>query len=205
MNRTQALWYEDGLADVKPGGYFAAIGLMLWAQTVTPAGSPLHFVWGFGSPLVLILGGVAAGWVLKRLKARLVFPRSGYVNFERRSGRSAAGRMALLAAASAITAAVVVLVSKQVMNLSLVFGLIGMATFIYLWQKLSMARYLVLAIWSAVCGAGLTMLALGMELGGAAYWVLVGGAMVAVGLVAWSRFSRSLERQAEEVGHGASE
>ena len=202
MKRTQAVWYADGLADVTLGGYFAAIGLFLYAESVTPAGSPFWLLWGMGGPLLIILGGVAAGWILKRLKERLVFPRAGYVNFERTArGKSGMARLAMVAAASAAVAAGVVVVSGRLQNLTLVFGLIGFATCVYLWQRLGLARYLVMAVWSAITGIALTLIGLSMEQGGAAFWLLFGAAMMAIGVVAWRRFDGEVGREAREAGN----
>ena len=202
MKRTQAVWYADGLADLTLGGYFAAIGLFLYAESVTPPAHRSGCSGEWAARCCIILGGVAAGWILKRLKERLVFPRAGYVNFERpargKSGmaRLADGRGGIRSRGGGRRGG-----TGRLQNLTLVFGLIGFATCLYLWQRLGLARYLVMAVWSAIAGIALTLTGLSMEQGGAAFWLLFGAAMMAIGVVAWRRFDGEVGREAREAGH----
>jgi hypothetical protein len=201
MKRTLSSWYEDGLADLTMGGYFLVLGAALLAQALTPDSSPLHLLWGAGIPLVLILGGVAAGWIVKQLKSRLTYPRTGYISFERRQGASRIGRIITVAVIAGLVSAGTVVLSGRLESLTLIFGLITFGTFAYLWQRLGMGRYAVVAFWCLVVGLGLTPLPLTMEQGGAAFWVLAGLGLAVEGFVAWRRFDRTAP-QAEASDEG---
>ena len=202
MKRTLSSWYEDGLADLGLGGYFLVLGAVLLCQALTPPGSPLWLLWTTGTPLVLVLGGVAAGWVIKRLKSRLTYPRTGYINFERRqTGLSRGGRIIAVMVLAALISAGTVMLSGRLANLSLIFGLVGFGTFAYLWQRLGMRRYAVMAVWCLIVGVALAPLPLTMEQGGGAFWVLAGLGLGATGFAAWRRFDRTAPRaEASDAG-----
>jgi hypothetical protein len=192
MKRTVSSWYEDGLADLALGGYFLAVGAVLLGQALTPPDSPLQLLWATVVPLVILLGGVAAGWVIQRLKSRLTYPRTGYINFERRhSGLSRRARIIAVVLLSAAISAGTVVASGRLANLSLIFGLVFCGTFGYLWQRLGLRRYLALAVWCLLVGAALAPLPLTMEQGGGAFFGLAGLSLGAAGLAAWRRFDRT--------------
>jgi hypothetical protein len=192
MKRTIGSWYEDGLADLTIGGYLLALGAVLLGQTLTPPDSPLQLLWTVVVPLVILLGGLAAGWIVQRLKFRLTYPRTGYVSFERRhSGFSRRARIIAVILLSAAISAGTVVTSGRLANLSLIFGLVSCGTFAYLWHRLGLRRYLVLAVWCLLVGAALVPPPLTMEQGGAAFFGLAGFALAVAGFIAWRHFDRT--------------
>ena len=58
-------------------------------------------------PLLLVLSGAAATWAVKKLKARITFPRAGYVEWQTPTGgqRLAAMIVAAVTAAAAVALA----------------------------------------------------------------------------------------------------
>jgi hypothetical protein len=192
MKRTIGSWYEDGLADLTYGSYLLALGAVLLAQVLTPSDSPLQLLWAAVVPLVILLGGVGAAWVTHRLKSRLTYPRTGYISFERRySGFSRRARIIAAVFLSAVISAGTVVASGRLANLSLVFGLVLCGAFAYLWQRLGLRRYLVVAVWCLLVGAALAPLPFTMEQGGAACLGLAGLGLGTAGLAAWRRFDRT--------------
>ncbi len=192
MKRTLSSWYEDGLADLALGGYFLALGAFVLGQALTPPGSPLWLLWATGTPLVIILGGVATGWVIKRLKSRLTYPRTGYINFERHySGLSGAERILAVVLLAAVISAGTVVLSGRLANLTLIFGLVLFGAFAYMGQRVGLRRYLAVALWCLVVGLALALLPLTMEQGGAALYGLAGAGLGVSGFVAWRRFDRT--------------
>ncbi len=202
MKKTRGAWYEDGLADLTLGGYAFAVGLMLLGQAFTPEGAALWMLWGVATPLVLLVGGATAGWFLRRLKTRLVYPRAGFVSFEKR-GISGVARMLWTALIAAAVAAASVVLSGKLANLSLIFGLGLGAAFTYIWQRVGLARYFALALWSLATGAAIVTLPLSMELGGALFWVLAGAGLIVSGILAWRHFDHSISalEAADETGN----
>lgn len=201
MKRTLRSWYEDGLADFTFGMYFLVLGTMGLVQFLIWPGWTSTILWSSATTLVLVLGGVATGWIIKLLKSRLTYPRTGYINFERRSGAPCLGQIVSTMAIAAVISAATVILSGRLSNLSLVFGLCFFAVFAYLWQRVGLLRYLALAVWCLTVGIALIALPLTMEQGGAAFWILAGLAMVTEGFLTWRQFDRTAPQpEAEDEG-----
>ena len=86
QRRTYRYWYEDGLADLGAGWVFALLGILFLLQALAPAG-PLAGISAILLPLVVIGGGLLARWAIAGLKARITYPRTGYVSYRQPTGR----------------------------------------------------------------------------------------------------------------------
>lgn len=84
--RTRAYWYVDGLAELGSAAVFAGVALVFLVELRAPAGSPLASFSAIALPLVVLVGIWAAGRAVKAAKARLTYPRTGYVAY-RQPGR----------------------------------------------------------------------------------------------------------------------
>jgi hypothetical protein len=128
MKQTQRYWYEDGSADMAMGGFMLLIGLLFVGESLTPPGSPLWALGGMGLPVFLIGGGLVAGWMVKRLKSRVTYPRTGYVEYERR-GLARFAWLIGMALAAALLAAGFVIVIRWSVSPTLFFGLVFLGAF----------------------------------------------------------------------------
>ena len=76
-------WFEDGLSEITLGMLFLIIGLVLQAETLIPPGSFLSGLNALTS-FILVFGGI---WLVRRvirfLKDRLIYPRTGYVGYRK--------------------------------------------------------------------------------------------------------------------------
>ena len=102
--RATKYWHADGLPELVMGLLWIVWGAAWLVGQALPRGPVWNIFWMF-TPAALALTGVAAVWVTKRLKARVTFPRAGYVEWK---GPTAGQR--LTAAAIAVVAAMVVVV-----------------------------------------------------------------------------------------------
>ncbi len=197
MQRTRRYWYEDGFADLGTGGFLLLFSLFLAAQALTPQGSPLWLIWGVGTPLVLIGGGLVGGWLVKHLKSSLTYPRTGYVNYER-TGASRAAQLIGTMLLAALVAAGFVMISRSWQNLTLLFGIPFAAAFGFVGYRVGLVRYLLLALWSLFLGLILVPLSLTMEQGGALYLAGIGLALIVSGWINWRRYVRRAPNPREE-------
>lgn len=76
--RPQRYWNADGLPEIAMGALWILWGAALGIPEALPPGDWLKWYW-MTVPLILVVSGLAAGWVTKKLKAKLTFPRGGYV------------------------------------------------------------------------------------------------------------------------------
>ncbi len=195
MKQTQRYWYEDGFQDMGFGVFILMIGLLFIGEALTPAGSPLWLVWGMGGPLLLIGGGLVVAKVVRRLKERISWPRTGYVSYAREHGKSRAFRTALAMIVAAVVAAGMIILQKNWLSWAVILGIVYMATFSFVAYRFGLWRYLVLAFWALVLGLGLAPLPLTVEQSGAIFHVGVGLAMVAAGWFTWRHYNQSAPPQ----------
>jgi hypothetical protein len=104
--RSVKYWNEDGLPELVMGLLWVLWGGAWLVGSALPDGPVRNTYWTF-TPVLLASSGVAAVWLTKKLKARVTFPRTGYVQWKEptRSQRLLTAAVAIVAAA-AVTAVV---------------------------------------------------------------------------------------------------
>jgi hypothetical protein len=79
--RAQRYWAIDGLPEVMMGLLWIVWGGAFLVGQTLPRGPAWNVYWTF-TPATLAVSGVATVWAIKRLKARITFPRTGYVEWK---------------------------------------------------------------------------------------------------------------------------
>jgi hypothetical protein len=98
--RPTKYWNADGLPELMMGLLWIVwAGAWLVGESL-PHGKAWNIYWMF-TPALLAVSGVASIWATKKLKARITFPRAGYVEWKEpsRAQRVAAGATAMVTAA----------------------------------------------------------------------------------------------------------
>jgi hypothetical protein len=191
QRRTYRYWYEDGLADLGAGWVFALLSILFLLQALAPAG-PLAGISAILLPLVIIGGGLLARWAIAGLKARITYPRTGYVSYRQPTGRRRR-LSALLAMGMAMLVAFFVVSGPVGQSwIPLLTGLVIGAGLLYIANRFGLGRYFVLAAASVVAGAAGSFLTRDIAAGDAIYF----GAMavclvVSGGLTLWGYLRRS--------------
>ncbi len=201
MQRTWRYWYEDGLAEMAVGVMFVAAGLLFLAQAMLRA-EPLASLSAIGLPIVLIGGGILARQLVAAAKARLIYPRTGYVSYHRTSGRR---RTRAAAAACVIGATLSALLATWPASRSWIPALMGFAiggTWLWLGYRVDLARYYALGVVSALAGAAAALAGLGDTLGCAFYFAVQGVALLTSGALALRAYLRQTERLPGPGDHG---
>jgi hypothetical protein len=155
IQRTRRYWYEDGVAELAIGGLFLAIGLVIWAQGAVPEGSAAQAALGIAFPGVIIGGMLLGRRLIPSVKARLTYPRTGYVAYPQPSRRRRrGGRRAWQS--PGVGASVLALQPPPSGALVLLEGLLLGVLLIILGQGLT--RFYLLGGWSLILGIGLSRL-----------------------------------------------
>ncbi len=202
MKQTQRYWYEDGFQDMAFGGFVLAIALLFVLQALTPPSSPLWLLWGIGVPVVIIGGGLIVGQVIKKLKERVTYPRTGYVAYIKPRGKSRWVRLALIGIVSAGVSAAIIFAENHWLNVSVILGLVYMVTFSFLAYRFGLARYALLALWCLGLGLALAPLALSLQVSGAIYHLGAGAALVLAGGLTWRQYDENAPKP-QEAGDDA--
>jgi hypothetical protein len=180
MRRTRRYWYEDGLVELAAGGLFLAIGIVLGAQGAVPEGSPAYAILGMAFPLVIVGGMLLGRRLIPAAKARLTYPRTGYVTYPLPSRRRRLFTTGLaVVVAAGLGAAALTLPQAPGGLLVLLQGLLLGVLLTILGQGLP--RFFLLGGWSAILGVGLSLLTTSEETASGALYGLTGLALVVSG------------------------
>jgi hypothetical protein len=97
--RPQRYWDVDGLPELMMGVLWMLWGSAWLLGEALPRGWQSNAYWT-AVPALLVLSAVASVWATKRLKERLTFPRTGYVDWKEpsRSARLTAAAVAMVTA-----------------------------------------------------------------------------------------------------------
>jgi hypothetical protein len=196
--RSQRYWDVDGLPELVMGALWVVWGAAwLFGQTLE-RGWTYNAYWMF-TPAFLAGSGVIAVWLIKRLKARFTFPRTGYVEWKKpsRPQRVATAAVALVAAA-VLTGVIAAHGRPAAENAAPVLGVILSLGFVVVSLRMRAPHHLALAAVAVALG-----LALGATGGrwDSVNWLFVylGAASAAFGAVRFAMFLRHHPRAGVEL------
>lgn len=87
IRRTQAYWYVDGLVEMGTGFTFLLLGIVLILESVAPADSRQANILSFLRNAIIIGGTIGTGLLIKFIKQRLTYPRTGYIAYPQPKGK----------------------------------------------------------------------------------------------------------------------
>jgi hypothetical protein len=194
--RTVRYWYIDGLNEISfgilcliLGAYFAAD---FAAERGLPSGSGLHFALESSFVLIIVGGGLLLNRLVKMLKNRITYPRTGYVAYRQPSK----GRRRIIPAF--IAAAMAVVVSLLFMNapasLSWMPAITGVGfagVWFYLAYRIGLLRFYLLAGSELLIGTVLSFAGIGNTTGLSLFYGLTGLAVILSGAATLVRYLRS--------------
>ena len=106
-HRSRQYWNIDGLPELGMGLLWIVWGgAWLFGQSL-PKGGASQMYWMF-APVLLVVTGLASTWAVRKLKARITFPRTGYVEWKEPTRTHRLGAAALAIAAGAAIAGLAV-------------------------------------------------------------------------------------------------
>lgn len=191
MKRTQQYWFIDGLTEIAVGILFLLIGVLFLVEALSPPESPLAHISALGLPVLVIIGWLVARRLVAVAKARLTYPRTGYVRYRphpagQRLSRFVVG--ALVGVATALLVAALGLTAPA--SLAWIPALEGLFVglfWLYYGYRVSLTRFYVLGGLSVILGALIALSGAGDILGNGMYFGLMGLALISSGaLTLWS-------------------
>lgn len=195
-NRPTRYWTIDGIPELIMGLVWILWGSALLVGEAIPKGSAANIYW-MVFPAVLVLSGVASNWIVKRLKERLTYPRTGYVEY-REPGpavRVATAAMAVIAAAALAALIVTGRANGVEHSVAPVVGVILSLGFVVVSMRQRAPHYLALAGVAIALGAAFAVLRLGWT---ALNWLFLWMGIAAALMGAW-RLRRYLRQHPAEA------
>ena len=203
VQRSKSYWLRDGIPDIVLGLYFALAGVLFALEAVL--GEKGRSLSAYGLPIVIIGGTLALAPIIRVLKRRITYPRTGYVVHRQDSpGRRGAFGLVGAVAVIAVIAGVILLSSGGAMAnvplAPLATGAILSVGFLVAGIRSSQRRLFLVAVTasaSVALGASLTS---DDTIGMAVLFVAVGCVQALLGFVVLSRYlaSTTLARPDED-------
>jgi hypothetical protein len=185
--RTRQYFYEDGFIELAVGILFLMLGGYFFASVSLPDTSRIKS-WLDASLVLVILAGVfLVGRLVRFLKFRITYPRTGYVAYKRKE--TTPGRRALAAASGGVIAAVLaalIAVSPSVKDWLPALNGVLLALACYLFaRRAEVTRFQILAAASAIIGLAVALAGIGDIKGVSLYYAIFGVAILLSGLAAF--------------------
>ena len=207
--RAHQHWYQDGLAETAVGLYFLLLALLFYAEYFTQGAN----ISAIGLPIVTLAGVFAMAPMIRRIKAHLTYPRTGYVTYKEPSMRV---RWLALVVGLAVGFAIGLLIAKQPWAEGAVESSRSYEAAVLIWLPLAqaavlavglgyaayrfeVARYYALAGISLVAGLVIMAVRLGDVLGTAVYFTVMFLALITSGLTTLRNYLQQTEPHQEGV------
>jgi hypothetical protein len=198
--RTIRSFYDDGLFEIALGLVFLFLGGYFFAQAVLPEGSFLSSLMSALFVFVIFAGAFLVNRILRFLKRRITYPRTGYmapkkvpVSSKRKTAAAAAGAVIGMS-----LAALYVLAPPVRALLPAVNGLLLALVVFLIASKVGLVRFYVLAAVAAALGCGVTAAGMGDIKGVSVAYGLFGAAVIVSGLSALIVYLNRSPRPGEE-------
>jgi len=199
--RVKRYWYIDGIGELLGGGMFLLLGLYFSIQQYFGDQSSVGVILQSGFAIILI-GGVAIGRrLINHLKARLTYPRTGYVEYH--SAEKNVSRQRIIAAVIAVAVALFsIIITRRIEIIDAMVAVTGVLVAAILLVKQGwfseMPRFYVLSAISLILGMALSFSGLprGYNLG--AFYGLMGTAFGISGGLTLGRYLQENPMPAED-------
>ncbi|MBE3112001.1 MAG: hypothetical protein IMZ46_16100 [Acidobacteria bacterium] len=198
--RTVQSFYDDGLTEISLGLIFLLLGGYFFAQAAAPEGSALSSALSVLFVLVIVSSGFLVARILRFLKRRITYPRTGYVAFKKKE-LSPKRRVATMIIGGIIGGSLAALygLSPSLKTLFPALNGILFAIAVLLFaNKVGLIRFYILAAVSAVIGLAVTAAGVGDVKGVSLYYGLFGAAVIISGLASLAIYLRKSARVERE-------
>ena len=181
IKRTRQYWYVDGLAEIAFGGLCLFLGLYFFAKDSMPSGSTIGFVLDVGFVVLVVGYGVLAGRILKAVKMRLTYPRTGYVSYPHSKGKRRRTTFIIGMIIGALIGVTFATAPASLNWIPAINGLLVGGAWLFLANKIGLPRFYAMALLSALLGIGISIAGLGDMFGLAVYYLVTSLIMLVFG------------------------
>jgi hypothetical protein len=172
IKRTHQYWYVDGLAEIAFGGLCLFLGLYFFARASTSSGSPIGFILDVGFVVLVVGYGFLAGRILKAVKMRLTYPRTGYVSYPRSIGKRRKTTFIIGAIFGTVIGVIFATAPDSSSWIPAINGLLIGGAWLFVAHKIGLPRFYAMALLSAILGVGISIAGLGNMIGLAIYYLV---------------------------------
>ena len=189
--RVRRYWYTDGIAEISSGGMFILLGLYFGVQGYFGETSLVSIILQVSMVLLMIGGIFGVRWLVNTLKARLTYPRTGFVEYRVNEKSTRTRRYIVVGVALIIAIASILLVDliRNLDSMVLISGLLVGVIFIALRGRSSgLKRFYVLGGLAIVLGIVLAFSGLSQAYNLGLFYGLLGIATIISGGLVMRRY-----------------
>ncbi len=196
VRKTYRYYYDDGLVEIAIGLLFVAVGLILFAWQSIDYSPLVAIVVVMGLLVVVIGGAYLTNWLVREMKKRITYPRTGYVAY--RHGEPSKGRWFIPLAALALVV-VSLFLPDSFTRMSAIVGAILGAVLIFIGYRVSLPRFYIVGIIALVSGVALSRSDAAEFIAVALTFTIAGGALFLAGGFALISYLRDHPRPNGEM------
>ena len=181
IKRTRQYWYVDGLAEIAFGFLCLLLGLYFFAKVTVPPQSTIGFLLDISFVLLVVGYAFLASRVVRAVKMRLTYPRTGYVSYPRSSTKRRRTTFmigAIIGTLLGVTFATAPASSNWIPAIN---GLLISGAWLFIANRIGLYRFYAMALISSLLGLGLSITGVGNLFGLAIYYLVTGMTMLALG------------------------
>lgn len=191
-NRARRYWYIDGLNEILFGGLCILLGFYFQVQDTLQLSSWLRQMLEAGLVLFIIVIAFGLSKLVNLLKARITYPRTGYIGYRRPSAVRRLVTGLLAAAIASVLSAVLMIAPAGLDWMAGLTGLLLAAVWLFLAWRFQLSRFLALSLVSLGGGVFLALAQPDKVAGLAAMYFLEGATLlVSGGLTFWVYLRRT--------------
>jgi MFS family permease len=160
IRNTRRYWYVDGLAEIAGGLVIFFTGLSYWLVASMENNGVKSLLLIFAQPAVILLGSYIARKILPIIKAKLTYPRTGYLAFRKPQIKRRFQRFFFVGLMAAVIGALVAMFSSTLPERLLPFlSSIFLAIFsVYLGYQNGVPRFYWIGLILLLLGSAITFL-----------------------------------------------
>ena len=181
IKRTRQYWYVDGLAEIAFGGLCLLLGLYFFTRAASPSGSAIGFILDVGFVILVVGYGFLAGRILKAVKTRLTYPRTGYISYSHSKVKKRRTTAIIGVIIGAVLGVTFSAAPASLDWIPAINGLLIGGAWLFVAYKIGLPRFYAMALLSALLGIGISIAGLGDRLGLAVYYLATSLIMLALG------------------------
>ena len=195
LNRAYAHWLKDGLFEIAMGILLAGVGALRAIIHFAGEKSTAYYLLVAGLLIFMLISGLGGAYIINLLKARITYPRTGYMAFRPYPYRIK--NILVLLILGGILGGVLGILSTQPNERQIgVFvpigqGIVGAMISTYAAQRVGLKRLYYLAALSIGIGMLIGVLGVGVVLGVSYFYLCLGIALIVTGCIALLQYLHS--------------
>jgi hypothetical protein len=196
VKQTYRYFYDDGLVEMAVGLLFVAVGLVLLAWQGFDYSPVITIIVVVGLPAVVIGGAYLFKRLVREMKQRITYPRTGYVTY--RQGQPSKGRWFIPLAAFALVVASLFL-PEAFMRMSAMVGALLAVVLIFMGYRVGLWRFYAVGVIALVSGVVLAWSDVVELIAVSLTFAITGVALFLVGALAFAGYLRRHPEPHEEL------